>query len=285
MKSLAAMFLLMLFFCESTWGDEVEMIVTNELNRIVATESNQTESLSPLKPRNQVEPPANQMTGTGVHPQSERPAYPSRHDPQAGIDPAHGPVSLQSHYEPYFPNAAAPAAQYRRDLYPNEPYQPGASNDRLFAELQQEVRTVVGDEAYGKLVWNYYELKRLDDYIHSSVNQFVDQSRNGSYGLLLSEWLALAGNGAGDFSAGSMSPAETMRKDSELSDNYRAMAKQPLQSQEEIHSLLFEWIKYLTILNFLYLLLAIAAFSSVYRLFRFFLKGGYGQMKREAMDN
>ncbi|QPK61924.1 hypothetical protein IVG45_13755 [Methylomonas sp. LL1] len=149
----------------------------------------------------------------------------------------------------------------------------------LFDQLHDEARLMVGEEIYAKMVWTYSDIKELDNWIYSSMSQYdllADQSQAGAKAVsglnqqLTAELVFLGLKGSdGPVLAGKGSTNVVNLESRRSMPGY---AEPMLVSDSESQNAFLFILKYLTIANFLYLMVSVMAAVSLAKAFNFFIR-------------
>lgn len=193
--------------------------------------------------------------------------------------PATNPLQMQA--DGGFIQRSMPAADPNLGFYPHQIVNQNPVYDDFIGEIHDELRLMVGEDVYGKMVWTYRDLKRLDNWIYETASHFAlfgQQSMSGSHRIVgLSNqlkadlfFLGLIGSDKGQL--------ETLRPGS----RYDALSLQTVALTGQtgpiaatgtvIEGRFFGILEYLTILNFVYLILAVMALVYLAKLFNFLVK-------------
>lgn len=163
-------------------------------------------------------------------------------------------------------------------FYPNQFANQNPGYDDFIGEIHDELRLMVGEEVYAKMVWTYLDIKRLDNWIYETTSQLAlfSQQTLGSEGIVgLSNqlkadlfFLGLMGSDSGRIT--SAPPGGRI-------DAIQAMAvaeqvNQVVTTGTVLEGKFFGILKYLTILNFVYLILTVIALIYTAKLFNFLVK-------------
>lgn len=146
----------------------------------------------------------------------------------------------------------------------------------IYDQLHQDVRILVDDDLYARMVWAYMDIKELDNWVHAAVDQSGLFSQSAQF-LGLNEQL-LAG-----FTVLGHIDASNQRRDafndwqkglqSQQVDEVQSVIKEAsLRSDSESQGLFFSYLKYFTPLNVLYLVGGILAVYYSSRFFRFMIR-------------
>ncbi len=154
-----------------------------------------------------------------------------------------------------------------------------------FTQLRDDLREVVGDEVYSKMIWAYQDLKALDNSIYAELSQ---------YEVMVQEWLVEVQEIFGlndqlraelilpdtpDAEASRLRVAAIESHHETAEDNLASRLKADRLNQDlaravdfENQSKLFQIVKYLTIKNFLYLLLSVVGVVYFAKFFKFLVR-------------
>lgn len=174
------------------------------------------------------------------------------------------------------------AADPNLGFYNNQINNQNQGYDEFLGEMHDELRFLVGEEVYGKMAWAYVDLKRLDNWIYETTNQltlFAQPTLAGSQGIVgLSNqlkadlfFLRLMRSDAGRL--------ESLQQGSQV--NALPSQADPLSSGQigqlvvadtALEGKFFGILKYLTILNFVYLILVVITLIYTARFFRFVVR-------------
>lgn len=159
------------------------------------------------------------------------------------------------------------------------------SDAESFTQIREDLRELVGDEVYNKMIWAYQDLKVLDNSIYAELSQ---------YEVMVQEWLVEVQEifGLNDQLRAELILPET--PDAEASrlrvatiESFHEAAENNLASRLkadrlnqdiamavdfENQSKLFQIFKYLTIKNFLYLLLSVVGVIYLGKFFKFLVR-------------
>jgi hypothetical protein len=159
------------------------------------------------------------------------------------------------------------------------------SDAESFTQIREDLRELVGDEVYSKMIWAYQDLKVLDNSIYAELSQ---------YEVMVQEWLVEVQEifGLNDQLRAELILPET--PDAEASrlrvatiESFHEAAENNLASRLkadrlnqdiamavdfENQSKLFQIFKYLTIKNFLYLLLSVVGVIYLGKFFKFLVR-------------
>lgn len=155
--------------------------------------------------------------------------------------------------------------------------------DDPFNQMRDDLRLIVGEEVYAKMVWSYLDVKQLDYLIYSKMSQ---------YDLLVQEWIqsvqeifGLNDQLKADLVIGESPDAESRRLRLDSLNSQHAQLQQSIENglaadrlnratvvDFENQSKLFKLFKYLTIKNLLYLTLSIAGAVYLAKLFKFLVR-------------
>ncbi|NOV28426.1 hypothetical protein [Methylomonas sp. ZR1] len=155
-------------------------------------------------------------------------------------------------------------------------------SDDVFSskKLLDELRDSLGEGIYSKLVWTYYDLKDLDSRIYASMvgydlsgsnllgklQQFIGVDENLNAMIVFKSTIGITPKPEG---AGDRINQDSGRNSKVILD----FSQRNFARKEEVDTGRLQYIlKYLTIKNFVYSLLALMGFGSVWRMFRFFVK-------------
>ncbi|QBC28708.1 hypothetical protein U737_18340 [Methylomonas sp. LW13] len=155
-------------------------------------------------------------------------------------------------------------------------------SDDVFSskKLLDELRDSLGEGIYSKLVWTYYDLKDLDSRIYASMvgydlsgsnllgklQQFIGVDENLNAMIVFKSSIGITPKPEG---AGDRINQDSGRNSKVILD----FSQRNFARKEEVDTGRLQYIlKYLTIKNFVYSLLALMGFGSVWRMFRFFVK-------------
>jgi hypothetical protein len=164
-------------------------------------------------------------------------------------------------------------------FYPNLSANQNQSYDEFLEEMHDELRLMVGEEVYSKMAWTYLDLKRLDNWIYETTSQFAlfsQQALSGNQAVVgLSNQIK-----AELFFMGLMGSDASRLQSMQLGSQVNVLQTQYETEQAikiaaadaEIEGKFFGVLKYLTILNFVYFILAVMAFVYIAKLFRFLVK-------------
>lgn len=171
------------------------------------------------------------------------------------------------------------AADPNLGFYPNLNANQNQSYDEFLGEMHDELRLMVGEEVYSKMAWTYLDLKRLDNWIYETTSQFALFSQQALFGnqavVGLSDqlkaelfFMGLMGSDASRLQHMQMgSQVDVLQTQYETEQAIKIAA-----ADAEIEGRFFGILKYLTILNFVYLILAVMALVYLAKLFSFLVK-------------
>jgi hypothetical protein len=140
-----------------------------------------------------------------------------------------------------------------------------------FDQLQNELRTLVGEDVYAQMVWTYLDAKRVDNWIYTTVGQ-LDLFSNQALFVGLNDQIR-AGftsarmDGRRDDFGGWQNSLESLQR----SDAKSMLEDAALQANFEEQSRFFAYLKYLTPMNLIYLMLIIMALIYGGKLFKFLI--------------
>ena len=157
------------------------------------------------------------------------------------------------------------------------------SDAESFAQIREDLRELVGDEVYSKMIWAYRDFKELDHSIYAELSQ---------YEVIVQEWLVEVQEIFGlndqlraelilpetpDAEASRLRVAAIQSQHDTTEDNLASRLKADSLNQAtvvdfEVESKLFQIIKYITIKNFLYLLLSILGAVYCAKFFKFLVR-------------
>lgn len=163
-------------------------------------------------------------------------------------------------------------------FYPNLNANQNQSYDEFLGEMHDELRLMVGEEVYGKMAWTYLDLKRLDNWIYETTSQFAlfsQQALSGNQTVVgLSNQLKaeLFFMGLGSDSSRSQPMQLGTRVDVLQAQFETEQAIKIAATEAENEAKFFGVLKYLTILNLVYLILAVMALVYTAKLFGFLVK-------------
>ncbi len=160
---------------------------------------------------------------------------------------------------------------------------PGQGVADPFTQMRDDLRLMVGDEMYSRMVWSYWDVKQLDNLIYAEMSQ---------YDLLVQQWLADAQDifglndqlranlvlpGTTDSEAGRLRLASLNRQHAHLQQTLSAGLSADKLDQVRMtgfdnQSLFFMFYQYLTFRNFFYMISSLLGFVYVARLFKFLLR-------------
>lgn len=164
-------------------------------------------------------------------------------------------------------------------FYPNLNANQNQSYDEFLGEMHDELRLMVGEEVYSKMAWTYLDLKRLDNWIYETTSQFAlfsQQALSGNQAVVgLSNqikaelfFMGLMGSDASRLQHMQMgSQVDVLQTQYETEQAIKIAA-----ANAEIEGRFYGILKYLTIMNFVYLILAVMALVYLAKLFSFLVK-------------
>ncbi|MCQ8129172.1 hypothetical protein [Methylomonas rivi] len=166
----------------------------------------------------------------------------------------------------------------------NESRHAGEHNQMVndpFAELHDEMRLLVGEDMYAKMVWTYLDVKQLDNWIYATIKQSELFARDslivGINDQLMVGLTSLGLVGSNDrnlafeeqLAAGNQ---ENGRQINGLNNAEQMINDAVMRAEFERNSSFFGVLKYLTVNNFLYLLLSVLVSVYLVKLVRFLIR-------------
>ncbi len=177
------------------------------------------------------------------------------------------------------PQSDTPWAKYQKSSSA-----PGVVNNRLFEQLHDEVRLLVGQDIYDQLVWSYADIKSFDNWIYATLSQYelageplfgASQGLNGLDDQLRAHLVFLGINGSANSTTAWNHDADRTIAVTPV-DTKNVLAEyqtQILYSRVEPQAGWFvRVLEYLTIKNLLYLVLSIMSVVFLLRAIRFLLR-------------
>ncbi|MCK9606025.1 MAG: hypothetical protein M0R33_06185 [Methylomonas sp.] len=149
-----------------------------------------------------------------------------------------------------------------------------------FELLRDEMRLTVGEDIYAKMVWTYLDAKQLDNWINTTIDQselFAQDSlivglNNQLMASLTSLGLARS-NGRNYLLEESLrTTRQGERQANELNGAKQIVNDALMKAEFERQSYFFGVLKYLTVGNFLYLLLSIMILAYFVKLIKFLIR-------------
>ncbi len=255
--------------------------IGNELDALpLTTPEKQDNGLLPLLPESKAEEQALK------HSDAEKKAGKTvfRSSPRDAIRQAAKGRTLSAEESEFAPIQKVPAdsffAQYANDVEPFDsdkqaPSLADAGND-MFKQINEDLRTTVGEDMYAKMVWAYRDVKELDNWIYATIDQ-SGLFAQGSFLMNLNEQL-FAGLTTTDEARGNLEASENSFNDwqkglqtQQAREVKSVLDKEALRANMENQSVFYIYLQYLTPLNFIYFTLVIAALFYGGRFFRFML--------------
>lgn len=280
--------LFLLSVCISpSWAEDFSLSFSREIIKAADRQPNELDGL----PSSEPEKPA----GTALIPLKQEEASPPQHLekipelPRPAATPRLRDYSARSKPpEPvnkFPPIQAVPTSHFlSRGMFADNP---GSANDLRYvdgqnpsaidplAQMHDEMRLLVGEEIYAKMVWTYLDAKQLDDWIQTTIAQselFAGDSLIVGLNDQLMAGLAtlgLTGSNGQNYSA----PEQlNSRQSGELNQAKPSMEPVVMKAEFERRSRFFEMLNYLTIGNFFYLILSIVILVYTGKLFKFLVR-------------
>lgn len=158
--------------------------------------------------------------------------------------------------------------------------QVGGQNQMAIAPLDQfhdEIRLMLGEDIYAKMVWTYRDAKQLDNWIYATIDQsglFAQDSLIvGLNDQLMASLTDLGFVGASDRN---LSIDESSKSHSQqpnrVEDTEKIVNDALMKAEFKRNSAFFGLLKYLTLMNLLYLLSSIAILVYAVKLFKFLVR-------------
>lgn len=185
----------------------------------------------------------------------------------------------------FLPIQAVPANQFfGQEMFADNPR---LANDLLYvdgqnplaidplAQLHDEMRLMVGEEVYAKMVWTYLDAKQLDDWIQTTISQselFAEDSLIvGLNDQLMASLTSLGLAGTSGQNKPAPEPLNS-RQSGELNPVKPAIDPLLMKADFESRSIFFGLLNYLTLGNFLYLMLSVMGLIYTGKLFKFLVR-------------
>lgn len=259
----------------------------NELDALPLTSpENQNNAVQPLLPETKTE--TTEVKQTEERKKNDEPFFKARvreSRRQLAKDRA---TDMSSQNNAFAPIQTAPTdsffAQYQRDVMPkmefnsDNPAQsmPEAGVNAL-KQMNEGLRTLVGEELYSRMVWAYLDVKELDDWIYASIDQSglfsQDSFLMGLNDRLFAGLATFTGQSVGGENGNSaFNDWQKEIQTQQGRDVKSVMDKEAMRANLDSQSLFFAYLKYLTLLNFIYLILTILALVYVGRFCRFMIR-------------
>ena len=165
-------------------------------------------------------------------------------------------------------------------------YQPSAVNGaasqtvEMLDQMRGDVRLLVGEDAYAQVTVAYFDFKKIDQWISSTINEYalvaggeilnVDTMR-GLDDQLVAHLIGANGNGVTAGGLAARGQIDLPADDNKASDGNWQRASFDYNFEE--HSKFFRIFKYFTFLNCLYFFLILTSTYAVLKGFRFVIRG------------
>lgn len=144
-------------------------------------------------------------------------------------------------------------------------------------QFHDEMRLILGEDIYAEMVWTYLDAKQLDNWIYTTVNQsglFAQDSL--IVGLNDQLMASLTSLGFVGSDGRNLSIDESSKRHNQqpnrVDDTEKIVNDALMKAEFERNSAFFGVLKYLTVVNFLYLMSSIVILVYVVKLFKFLIR-------------
>ena len=293
MKLIASLFFISCCIINFAWSDEFKIDVSNDLIEAYSQPITELETPILQNDKSQLAAETKQEktdTAPGVSDsesvqkqQDNQPQFTKSTDSSAFLQMPKKKQSMlnqqRMHRERDFNQSNLLATDPNLGFYSKQMSTQNPSYNDFLGEIHDELRLMVGEEVYGKMAWTYLDLKRLDNWIYETTSQlgiFNQQILSGSQGIvdlsnqLRADLFFLGLMGADASRMPSLQYGNQINPLATQTDPTLArQADQMTAIDAAVEGTFFGIFKYLTILNFWYLALAIIALVYIAKLFRF----------------
>lgn len=144
-------------------------------------------------------------------------------------------------------------------------------------QFRDEMRLILGEDIYAEMVWTYLDAKQMDNWIYTTVNQsglFAQDSLIvGLNDQLMASLTSLGLVGAGDRNL-SIDESSKMhgQQPNRAADAEKIVTDALMKAEFERNSTFFGILKYITVVNFLYLIIFLVILLYAVKLFKFLVR-------------
>jgi hypothetical protein len=276
-------------FFSSGWADEFKLEFSKDIIDAAGTQQDGIEthtSTKAVKPSNPIlvsatpqgksEPEASALDASQkkqVSPPepiySKQPAHSSRKDDSRPADDNFAPLRVSP--DKVFGGVGLPEQFWQA----NKTVQ-NQQNLDIFDQLRDEFELMVGDDIYTRMVWSYDSVKEMDNWLSATFSQltmidggsiFVGLNDQIIANFTAPEQIGMPGRNAKSLEDSHADALKTPEYAARYGVN-QALVSANFESQSKF----FVVLKYLTLINLLYLILTIVALVYMVKFFRFLIK-------------